>query len=812
MNRNSHQSGLMLLSLCSGLIAVQAQTTTKTPGASVPFITIEAESPQNRIQGKTVRMTGLPSKDDSSPEIEASGRAFTALAKTGDYLEVPIVPSANTIVIRHSIPDAPNGGGQTATLSLYVNGVFRQKLELSSKHNWLYGKKGGNGQTQNPSDGHPHVFWDESRYFIKGELKQGDTLRLQKDNTDIAQFYHLDLIELEQAPPPLNPPPAGTYLSVTDFGANGNDKEDDSLAIQKCIDAAKGANKIVWMPAGTYYQTSRFTLDGVVLQGAGMWHTQLIGTKEGERGGATFGFTLSGNGATIRDLYMNCDFQVQRSRVGGRPFNGSPTNWRIENVWITHSQTGMWIKGKNGVVRGCRIRFTYADGINLNNGSTDNLVEHNHIRGLGDDGIALLSELEFKNPPSSNNTVRFNTVSSIWWGHNFDLAGGGGNLIEDNIFVDNAKMGCLTINLPTPFPMHPVTDAIFQRNLIIRGGGNSDNQRRGAVWMFPGSTTVSKVIFRDNQIIDPIFRGIHLAGRNAQEIHFERNVIDNPGQNAIFVQADVTGQVTLTDNIIRNHPAGMETVVNNAGAEFTLQQGKAPLVTVPTSTTRSNQGNLPPADIAAPKLDKDGVIVPRFLKIHENLRQSSKKGQVELLFLGDSITAAWHLGRDIWKEHYAPLKAANYGSAGDKTQNVLWRIENGELDGIRPKVIVLQIGTNNIAYPSGDISRGIKKIVKEINRKLPESKILLLGIFPRGADPSTSNFTKMVRTKISEVNAELAKLDNGKGLRFLDLGTQFLDAQGRLSTEIMPDGLHPNTAGYQIWAIGMQPLLEEMMR
>jgi lysophospholipase L1-like esterase len=791
----------MFLTLCSGLITVQAQTTAKTPGASVPFITIEAESPLNRIQGNTVRMTGLPTKDDSSPEIEASGRAFSQLTKVGDYLEVPNVPSANTIAIRHSIPDSPTGGGQTATLSLYVNGVFRQKLELSSKHNWLYGKKGGNGQSQNPADGDPHVFWDESRYFINGELKQGDTLRLQKDNTDTAQFYHLDLVELEKALPPLNPPAAGTYLSVADFGAKGNDKEDDSEAIQKCIDAAKATNKIVWMPAGTYYQTNRFTLDGVTLQGAGMWHTQLIGTKEGEKGGATFGFTLTGSGTTVRDLFMDCDFQVQRSRVGGRPFTGAPTDWKIENLWITHSQTGMWLRAKNGVVRGCRIRFTYADGINLNNGSTNNLIEQNHIRGLGDDGIALLSELEFKHPPSSNNTVRFNTVSSIWWGHNFDLAGGAGNLIEDNVFVDNAKMGCLTINLPTPFPMHPVTDAIFQRNLIIRGGGNSDNQRRGAVWMFPGSTSISNVIFR----------GIHLAGKNAQEIRFERNVIDNPGQNAIFVQADVTGKVTLTDNTIRNHPTGMQTVVNNAGAEFTLQQGTAPVAVVPTAATSTAQGNLPPADVAAPKLDKNGIVVPRFLEIHENLRQRSKKGQVELLFLGDSITAAWHLGRDIWKEHYAPLKAANYGSAGDKTQNVLWRIQNGELDGIKPRVIVLQIGTNNIVYPAPEIIRGIQKIVTEINRKLPESKILLLGIFPRGADPSNSQFTRMAREKIIAVNTELVKLDNGDQLRFLDLGTQFLDAQGRLSPEIMPDGLHPNARGYQIWANGMQPLLKEMM-
>src|SRR6185369_7458330 len=139
-----------------------------------------------------------------------------------------------------------------------------------------------------------------------------------------------------------------------------------------------------------------------------------------------------------------------------------------------------------------RIRFTYADAINLNSGASNNVVENNHIRGSGDDGLALLSEMENNNPMSTNNTVRFNTVSAIWWGHNCDLAGGTGHVIEDNVLVDNAKFGCFTINLPSAYPMFPLSGSIVRRNSIIRGGGNANGQKRGAVWIYPGSTSISR--------------------------------------------------------------------------------------------------------------------------------------------------------------------------------------------------------------------------------------------------------------------------------------------------------------------------------
>lgn len=220
-----------------------------------------------------------------------------------------------------------------------------------------------------------------------------------------------------------------------------------------------------------------------------------------------------------------------------------------------------------------------------------------------------------------------------------------------------------------------------------------------------------------------------------------------------------------------------------------------------------------PADAPAPKTEKDSTqIQAAFQKAHESFLARGKAGKIGVLFLGDSITAGWGRAKDTWDAHYGKYDPANFGIGGDRTQHVLWRIANGELDGISPKVVVLMIGTNNSgAYSAEEIARADRKIVTEIHAKLPDTKVLLLGVFPRGADPKDPKVAA-TRAKLKAVNADIAKLDDGNKTRYLDIGDKFLDAEGNLPPDIMPDALHPNAKGYQIWADAMQPLLDEMMK
>ncbi len=212
-------------------------------------------------------------------------------------------------------------------------------------------------------------------------------------------------------------------------------------------------------------------------------------------------------------------------------------------------------------------------------------------------------------------------------------------------------------------------------------------------------------------------------------------------------------------------------------------------------------------DVAAPKLTTNGVINAGFQKSHENFVAVAKKGDVGVLFLGDSITAGWNGQKAIWTNAFGAYKPANFGIGGDRTQHVLWRIENGELDGIKPKVAVVMIGTNNSGNDSAEgIAKGITKIVETIRAKSPTTKVLLLAVFPRGEKPNAQ------RDKLKEVNATIAKLHDGKQIHFLDIGDKFLQPDGTLTREIMPDFLHLSPKGYQIWADAITPKLAELVK
>lgn len=225
------------------------------------------------------------------------------------------------------------------------------------------------------------------------------------------------------------------------------------------------------------------------------------------------------------------------------------------------------------------------------------------------------------------------------------------------------------------------------------------------------------------------------------------------------------------------------------------------------------------ASAAIEKTDPSG----RFRKMHESFLARRTSGPIGVLFLGDSITAGWAAPTraHIWETYYGKWQPANFGIGGDQTQHVIWRIENGELDGISPKVVVLMLGTNNTGgHTAAEIAAADKKIVAMIRAKLPQTKVLVLAVFPRGArkdqagkitEAALADAAKR-QAVIDGVNAELAKLDDGKMVRFLDINSVFLGQDGKIPFSIMPDQLHPNTAGYQLWADAMQPTLTQLMK
>ena len=182
--------------------------------------------------------------------------------------------------------------------------------------------------------------------------------------------------------------------------------------------------------------------------------------------------------------------------------------------------------------------------------------------------------------------------------------------------------------------------------------------------------------------------------------------------------------------------------------------------------------------------------------------------------MGDSITDFWRntegafAGKAVQDKYFGQWKIANFGIAGDTTQGVLYRLQNGEGKGFSPRAIMLMIGTNNTARNSAaEIAEGVGAIVLELQKDFPQAKILLLGIFPRSrpGDP--------VRATITEINEKISKLHDGDRVQYLDIGSRFLDASGIIAADIMSDLLHPGPKGYEIWAQAVvEPLTRLMSR
>jgi lysophospholipase L1-like esterase len=239
----------------------------------------------------------------------------------------------------------------------------------------------------------------------------------------------------------------------------------------------------------------------------------------------------------------------------------------------------------------------------------------------------------------------------------------------------------------------------------------------------------------------------------------------------------------------------------------------APTTIPSTIPTTEASPYIPPEQSATQPIMRS----PGELKMHKQFMQLVTQGNIDVVFLGDSITDFFRRadrGKAVWDEYFAPLKAVNFGISGDRTQNVLWRISQGELDGYQAKVVVLMLGTNNLSSPPKSIRNtneetieGLNLVVAAIRQHQPQAKLLLLAIFPREKTPDNP-----YRADLKIVNAALAKLDDGKNIYFLDISDKFLNPDGTLKAELFIDKrLHPNAAGYKVWADAIIGKLKELL-
>jgi lysophospholipase L1-like esterase len=225
---------------------------------------------------------------------------------------------------------------------------------------------------------------------------------------------------------------------------------------------------------------------------------------------------------------------------------------------------------------------------------------------------------------------------------------------------------------------------------------------------------------------------------------------------------------------------------------------------VSADTTLSQSGIVP----TKRAVEYDWMSIKTWEKMHAEDTLVAEYDQVDVLFLGDSITAGWDW--ELWEKHFIPLKAANFGIGGDNTGNLLWRLQHGAVGNLQPQLIVLLIGVNNLGglqESPEHAADGVTRVVQQLQLAWPNSKILLNAVFPFDQDARSPN-----RTKVKQLNKIIARLGNNKTVFFKDYGSLLMEKDGSISLEIMNDFLHPTPKGYAVWANAMTPDIQELLK
>lgn len=537
-------------------------STAFSQGATLPFKMLEAEDGKLEGGAAILSMIALPTAP--TVELESSGRKCVELNVTGESVSWTTTETVNTIVVRVSIPDAPTGGGITDSLSLYVDGVFRQNIVCTSKYSWVYGVR--EMIDNNPTTGTPKRFYDMQRAFIKGEpLTPGSIITLKKDNNNTAAYYRIDFVLLENVAPPL-PQPANT-LSVMDYGAIPNDINDDTQAFKNCISTCQTKKKGMWIPSGNFYTGgSIINATGINIYGAGMWYT----TNTRIIGGRHKWNLLN---CSIQDLYI-ANPETGRELIQGHDYGMTiqgAKGWSVQRVWVHMGGACFWCSGTDGTIRDCRSTESWADGINLNNSASSQTdfaglrltADNNFIVGSGDDGIAINAQNGGGTSANMMDTkVLNNTSIAGMWANGMRVAGGRNSILRNNLITDPSDANGIRVGR-FGTTGNPCESVLVENNLIISGCGIRATYGHGGITVADTATA----IIQNNRIIDSPGIGIDVQICTAT---FTDNIIENPALQGFLVKAGSKGTGTFTSNTVIGLKSGQVAFRNDAQNIFTV--------------------------------------------------------------------------------------------------------------------------------------------------------------------------------------------------------------------------------------------------
>jgi hypothetical protein len=527
------------------VVFLAAQGAAAAPGAVVPWTTYEAE---------TMTYSGTllgPSYAQNTVEGEACDRMCVKLTDTGHYVALRAQQAANAIVVRYSMPDSAAGGGFDATISLYTNGVYVQKLPVTSKYSWLYGAF---PWTNSPTAGSPRNFYDELR--LAGlRINSNDTIRIQKNADDTAAYYVIDLIDTESVAAPLSQP--GGSRSVMSYGAVGNGIADDTAAIRNAL----VGGGVVWFPSGSYLVSSYIDVPSTAtIQGAGMWHTTFVGSPTAYTN-ANGRVRFSGMGSNIHfvDFAIIGRLTYRNDTESNDGFSERfGTNSSITRVWVEHTKTGAWIANSMGMlIRDCRFRNVIADALNLCVGVRASVVSNCTARGAGDDCFAIwpATYIGATYKPGLNLFTQC-TGLAPFAGNGGTIYGGEGNAIDNCLFAD-VPYGCGVLLSGT----FPVGTNVFSGTTLVQ---HSDLIRCGGDFYLPAlklmveNQAITNVSINNLTIMDSRSHAIGVEREKTAGATLSGIVVSNWGVGvagcyALWAGASATGVVNVSDSTIGDY-------------------------------------------------------------------------------------------------------------------------------------------------------------------------------------------------------------------------------------------------------------------
>ncbi|AGZ44888.1 discoidin domain-containing protein [Actinoplanes friuliensis] len=490
-------------------------------GANMPYDMYEAEDGQT---GGGASVVG-PNRTVGDLAGEASGRKAVTLNSTGSYVQWTTRASTNTVVARFSIPD-----NTTSSINVYVNGTLNKTLPLTSKFAWLY----GNETAPQNSGSDPRHIYDEANILLNGTVAAGSVIKLQKDSGNGGNIA-IDFINTEQVAPVANPNPA-TYVVPTGF---------DQQSVQAAFDAARqDSSKVgVYLPAGDYSTAQKFQVYGKALQvvGAGPWYTRFYTPQNQSETDAGFRADATANGTTFKNFAFFGNY-TNRIDGPGKVFDlANVSNMTIDNIWAEHTVCLYWGANTDRMtIKNSRIRNLFADGVNMTNGSTDNLVDNNDARATGDDSFALFSAIDAGGSDEINNVYSNLSTTLTWRAAGIAVYGGYANTFKNIYIADTLVYSGITISsLDFGYPMNgfganPPT--VFDNISIVRAGGHFwGSQVFPAIWVFSASKVFQGIRVSNVDIVDPTYSGIM----------FQTNYVGGqpqfPVKDTVFTNVSITG-------------------------------------------------------------------------------------------------------------------------------------------------------------------------------------------------------------------------------------------------------------------------------